>query len=72
MDMEGFLAIVATALTVLSAIFAVEWRRAKSLLKEASEALSALYNAIEDDKITKEEAKRIAKEFEDLIRLLKR
>jgi len=72
MDMEGFLAIIATVLTVLSAIFAAEWRRAKSLLKETSEALSTLYNAIEDDKITKEEAKKIAKEFKDLIRLLKK
>jgi len=72
MEMEGLLAMASVILAVLSAIFAAEWKRAKNFLKETSEALTTLYDAIEDDKITKEEAKRIAKEFEDLIKLLKR
>jgi len=70
--MEEILTVVCSILAITSALFAIEWRRVKSLLKEASEALSTLYDAIEDDKITKEEAKKVAEEFEDLIKLLKK
>jgi|GEM_PF-4889372 urease gamma subunit len=51
--------------------FAAKWRKAKRLLKESAELLTAISNAVEDDEITKEEVREIIKEGKDIIDALK-
>jgi len=43
------------------------WRAWKHIPKEIAEAFMAIADAIEDDKITREELKKIVEEFLDII-----
>ena len=52
---------------VIASTIWVRWAKAKALLKELSEALVCLSNAIEDNKFTREELEKLAEEFGDVI-----
>ena len=59
--------IVAIAFLVLSAIFRKQLAKAKKVMKELAEAMSTTVQAMEDGKITIEEAKKIVKEWKDVL-----
>jgi len=59
--------IVAIAFLVLSAIFRKQVNQAKGVMKELAEAMSTTVQAMEDGKVTVEEAKKIVKEWKDVI-----
>ena len=54
-------------LGILSIVFAVKWRQVAHLLKEIGEVCFTTSEAMEDNKIIKEEAKNIFKELVDVI-----
>ena len=62
---------VGLVITGASIYFGGKWKKAKKLLKDTAELLTAISNAVEDDTITKEEIQRIIKEAEDIIADLK-
>jgi len=59
--------VVIVVLLLLSGFFAGKWRKAKNLLKQVAEALTALSEAVDDDKITPEELKLLQKEWFEVI-----
>ena len=54
-------------LGVLSIVLGIKWQQVKHLIKEGAEALTELSGAIEDDKLTKEELRALAREWGDVI-----
>ena len=65
---------VTVILSILSVIFGEKYRKYKQkfmdtskLAEEFSEALLATTNAIEDDKLTPEEAQKIVAEWQDVV-----
>lgn len=67
MDINLLWIIISAVLAIITAIFAVKWVRAKALLKEVGEAITALSECLEDDKITDAERGRLLKECRDVI-----
>jgi predicted metal-binding transcription factor (methanogenesis marker protein 9) len=63
--------ILTVALGVASVYFAGKYRRVKRILKELAEAVGETYKALEDNKITEEELRRVVKEWNDLLRAVK-
>jgi len=61
--------ILAIVLALLSIYFGSKYRKAKRIMKELAEAIDKTYKAIEDDKITEEELKRVLKEWKDLLEI---
>lgn len=59
--------IIALILALLTTYLGIKWRKTKKLLKETSEALTVLNDAIEDDHVTENELNHIVKEFRDII-----
>jgi len=51
---------------------AVYFGRFKLLIKELKEAFTVLDMAMEDDKITKEELKKVIKEFLDIVKIFRK
>ena len=51
---------------ILGTIFYTKWNQAVVLLKELGEAFTATANALEDKKLTKDEAIRLLKEWKDV------
>ena len=66
MDWNVIGPIIGAAITVIATLF-WRWMAAKQLLKETYEALKAVHDALEDDKITAAEAASILKEGKDVI-----
>ena len=66
MDWNVIGPIIGAAITVISLI-TWRWIAAKQLLKETYEALKAVHDAVEDDKITAAEAANILKEGKDVV-----
>jgi len=73
MELETILFIVSAVLTVAGAIFGTRWLKIKgklsqikSLGKEAVDVLIVAVDAVEDDKITKEETQAIVKEAKEV------
>ncbi len=62
-----WLSIVSGVLGVIAVIFGVKWGQVKKLIKELMEVVGAISTALEDDDISKEEVKNIAKESGDVI-----
>lgn len=58
--------LVNVVFVILALVFAKDYRRYKSLVKEVGEALVATYDAMLDKKITPEEAEKLAAEYEDV------
>ena len=69
MEEEIILTIVGIAFALLSWVFGKKWQKAKALLKEVGELLIAVYQAAEDDTVTKEELALIMKELDDVTAL---
>ena len=71
--MEVDLGLIAEILTIvlalLSLYFGSKYKKAKQVMKELAEAIDKTYKAIEDDKITEEELKRVLKEWKDLLEI---
>lgn len=65
MGTEMWLAMISTALAVLAGIFTVKWKQAVNLLKELGEAFTATAEALEDKKLTKDEAISLLQEWKD-------
>jgi hypothetical protein len=59
--------IVSSVVGILTIVLGVHWAQVKNLLKQVSEALTAVSDALEDNRITKREAKKIAREWGDVI-----
>ncbi len=59
--------IAAIILGIISVFIGAKWQKAKKVLLETAEALTAVSLALKDDKLTKEEIVNIAKEFNDII-----
>ena len=59
--------VVIIVLLVLSGFFAGKWQKAKVLLKETAEALTATSEVLADDKVTSEERQLLLKEWADVI-----
>ena len=73
MDLETILFIVSGILTVAGTLLGGKWLKAKgklgqlkSLGKEAIDVLIVAVDAVEDDKITKDETDRIVKEAKEV------
>jgi len=60
LDIGTIASIVSGALVVVSAVFGVKYRAAKTVLNDFSKA-------IEDDTLTKEELQRLWKDLNDLV-----
>jgi len=71
--MEVDLGLIAEILTIILALlslyFGSKYKKAKQVMKELAEAIDKTYKAIEDDKITEEELKRVLKEWKDLLEI---
>jgi hypothetical protein len=59
--------IVGLILLGLSIFLGIRWQKAKNVLRETSEALACISDAVEDDKVTKEEAQKILAECKDVV-----
>ncbi len=57
----------AIIITALAGIFGLSfWAKSKLIVKEIREAFSVLEEAMSDDKITADEARKVVKEFVDI------
>ena len=65
MDLETILFIVSGVLAVLSTLFGVRYAKVKKALKETKEAVVAIIDSVEDDKVTTEETAIIVKETKE-------
>lgn len=65
MDLQTILFIVSGVLAVASTIFGVRFAAVKKALKETKEAVVAIIDAVEDDKVTVEETNAIVKEAKE-------
>ena len=63
---EIILGVLGVLLLVAGTIW-VKWQKAKTLLKELSEALVRLSAAVEDDKISRAELDNLVNEFGDVL-----
>ena len=64
MDWFAFASVV---LAVIAIVAGVYWVKAKRVIKEVAELLTAISDAVEDDDVTKDELKKIVEEFGDVI-----
>jgi len=64
LELAGF--IVAILGLIFGTTFAVKWRHLVNLLKELGEAFTTTSEALEDKKITKQEAINCLKEWQDV------
>lgn len=62
--------IIAMILAVLTTYFGKKYNKGKKVLKEFSEAVAKVSEAIADDKITRAELQEINKEFQDVYEAL--
>jgi hypothetical protein len=53
-------------------LLGIRWQYTKALLKDTAEALTTISQAVEDNKITKEEAQSIVKELKDVVESAKK
>ena len=63
--LENWEVLVTVLLALLTTFFGVRFANIKKALKETIEIVDELLKAIEDDKITKEETKKIVKEAKE-------
>ena len=70
-DLELVANILLIVLAVLSVYFSKQYAKAKRVLKELAEAIGVTYEAIEDDKLTKDELKKILREWQDVLNTIK-
>jgi len=68
---ELIAALVTTIMTLLAALGGAKWKKYKKLAIEFGEALYVTTDAIKDDTVTVDEAKRLIKEWEEVIELAK-
>ena len=68
-DLSLIAEILTIVLALLSLYFGSKYKKAKQVMKELAEAIDKTYKAIEDDKITEEELKRVLKEWKDLLEI---
>lgn len=64
-------AILSLVFLIAAGFLGKKWMAAKRVLKEVSEALVKISEAVADDKITRKELKEITKELEDVVRAVK-
>ncbi len=65
--------VVAIIVTALATIFGVSfWAKGKLIVREIREAFAVLDDALQDDKITVEELKKVVKEFTDIAKIFLR
>ena len=58
--------------SLLFGLVGIFFLKTKKVLKEVGDVLTTLVDALEDDKLSKEEVREIAKEFMDIIDLFKK
>lgn len=63
----NFWQILAIVMTVMTIVTGSRWKHFKAVVKELAEALTVTSDALADDKITKTERGKIAKEWADVI-----
>lgn len=68
--MEILEGIIALILGILTTYFGGKWNKGKKVLKEFSEAVAKVSEAIADNKVTREELQEINKEFQDVYEAL--
>lgn len=66
LTLEQISILLNAVLVIIGIVFVKDYRKYKSLLKEAGEALGVTYKALEDKNITPEEAEELVKEYEDV------
>ena len=66
MELETILFILSGVLTVLASVFGVRYSKVKAALKETKEAVVTVIDAVEDDKVTKDETDAILKEVKEM------
>lgn len=70
MDIYEVVTLVIALIGVLAG--AIYFGKFKTLVKELKEAFTVLDFAMADDKITKEELKKVVKEFLDIVKIFKK
>jgi len=65
MELDTILFIVSGVLTVVAAVFGVQYNNVKKALKESKEAVVAIIDSVEDNKITAEETNKIITEVKE-------
>ena len=66
-DINILYIILSVILAVMTGLFAFKWIKAKILLKEVAEALTATSIALQDDRLTDKEKDEIFREWRDVI-----
>ena len=71
--MEIDLGLIAEILTIILALLSIflgaKYREAKRIMKELAEAMDKTYKAIEDNKVTEDELKKVLKEWKDVLKV---
>jgi len=70
MDLYEIVTLVIALIGVIAGT--IYFGKFKTLIKELKEAFTVLDLAMEDDKITKEESKKVVKEFLDIVKIFKK
>lgn len=68
MELINWAEIAGGVLLLASILFGFKLRQAKKLLKELAEAITALSDAVADNKITNDERNNMLKQFGDVIK----
>lgn len=64
---------IAVIVTALATIFGITfWAKGKLIIREIREAFAVLDDALQDDKVTVEELKKVVKEFTDIAKIFLR
>lgn len=67
MDLTTIALGVSFILAILASVFGIKWKGAKDIAKNIVEIAEKIIDAIEDDKVTEDEVKDIAKKGKSLI-----
>ncbi len=67
MDVALLAEVLTAILAVVSFFLGARWRKAKAVLRDLAKALEDTYQALEDDKLTKEELKQLIKDWKKVL-----
>jgi len=67
MDVALLAEVLTAILAVVSFLLGAKWRKAKAVLRDLAKALEDTYQALEDDKLTKEELKQLIKDWKKVL-----
>lgn len=67
MNISTLLGIVSSLLTIISVVAGTKWKKYKRKARELEDLLGSVNDAIEDDRITMDEAKEIEENIKELL-----